>query len=83
MVFRRGGPVYEFPKLIREEGYKMFCLTIDIAELKESGSSNRFPPEQITLEDLRKGVMKRQTAKQTKKKTPTTRRKSKKPAWNR
>jgi hypothetical protein len=66
VIFRRGGPLYQLPPVIQENGFKLFCVVVDIGALETSGSSNKFPPELITEEELRAGPQRRKSRRQRK-----------------
>lgn len=52
VIFRRGGPRYIFPDVIRSEGYAIYIILIDIAPTSESGTRQKYKPIQIPLDEL-------------------------------
>jgi hypothetical protein len=51
MVFRRAGPLYELPEVLRYHGLTIHIFLVDIAENDESGSRAK-PPIVVTEAQL-------------------------------
>jgi hypothetical protein len=52
VIFRESGPRYVLPEAIPGEGWTVFPLLIDIADLAETGSRQRDRPVTIPAEEL-------------------------------
>lgn len=52
VIFRRGGPRYILPDVIKSEGYAIYIILIDIAPTSISGTRQKHRPIQIPLSEL-------------------------------